>query len=190
MNEELVKQHLKQQLSPSLYKHCAGTAQTAGKLAAALNYDQEKARLAGWLHDCAREWSAEKLLDFAQTNGIKIDKFARSAPVILHGPIAAVLAKQWGINDPDVLSAVARHTLGAPHMTTLEQIVYLADKIEPNRCYPGVEELRQLAEKDFFSALIAAAAQTITFVLAKRRLVHPLTISYWNWLVEISKQGV
>ena len=190
MTENWIQQKLKQELSQSLYRHCAGVAQTAGRLAAALNYDQDKARLAGWLHDCAREWPAEKLMQFAQTNGITIDKFTLRSPVILHAPVGAVLAKQWGVTDPDVLSAIARHTLGAPEMTTLEQIIYLADKIEPNRCYPGVDELRQQAEKDFKAALIAATAKTISFILAKRQLIHPLSISYWNWLLEVSEQGV
>ena len=43
-------------------------------------------------------------------------------------------------------------------MTTLEQLVYLADKIEPNRCYPGVDELRRLARTDFRQALTQASA--------------------------------
>lgn len=183
MSERRLQQQLQEKLSPRLFNHCVGVAQTAADLAVMLGCDPQKARLAGWLHDCAREWPPEKLMAFAVSNHIEVDAFAQRAPVILHAPVGAVIAKEWGITDREILAAIRKHTLGEPEMTTFEQLVYLADKIEPDRCYPGVEELRNLAHKDFPQALIQASANSISYLLKKCQLVHPQSLAFWNWLV-------
>lgn len=183
-------EQLKQELSAELYAHSEGVAETAAMLAASLGVSKDKARLAGWFHDCAREWTSAELIHYCGEYGIEIDLFAQLSPVILHGPVGAVIAQKRGVNDGEVLSAIRNHTLGCPEMTVLEQILYVADKIEPNRCYPGVEKLREAVRKDFQQGLLQAAAQAIAFVLEKRQVVHPQSISFWNWLVEQSAKGV
>ncbi len=176
-------QQLKEILSPALYAHCTGVAQTAAELAVQLDCDPQQARLAGWLHDCAREWPAEQLLAFAAQHQLEVDLYARQAPVILHAPVGALVVKGWGITDEEILAAIRKHTLGEPGMTTLEQLVYLADKIEPNRCYPGVDELRRLARTDFRQALTQASANSLRYLLEKRQTIHPQALAFWNWLV-------
>lgn len=180
--------HLRNNLSPKLFDHCSGVAETAASLAARLGYDQEKARLAGWLHDCAREWPAEKLLIFARENGIDADSFSLRYPVLLHAPVSAAQAQFLGVSDRDVLSAIRYHTLGYPGMSVLEQIIYVADKTEPGRAYPGVETLRQTVQNNFGEGLLLAASQSITYILSKKQPIHPLTVSFWNWLTERGKE--
>lgn len=175
---------LKLKLPPKLYEHCAGVADTAVKLAKLLGVDEEKASLAGWLHDCARDYTTADLLAFARIHGIEADKYALAQPILLHGPVGAVLAQTWGISDSEVLSAIRNHTLGYPGISLLEQIIYVADKIEPNRNYPGIDELRTLTYSDFQSGLLHAVSQSIVYVLEKKQIVHPLTVTFWNWLVE------
>jgi predicted HD superfamily hydrolase involved in NAD metabolism len=179
-----VIEQLKKNLSPELYLHCSGVADTAVSLAAMLDCNQEKARQAGWLHDCAREWSAEKLKNFARQNGIDADPFSQRHPILLHAPVSAAQAHAMGISDSEVLSAIRNHTLGYRGMSILEQIIYVADKIEPGRNYPGVDELRQTVRNDFHQGLLLVASQSITYVLSKNQPIHPLTVSFWNWLTE------
>ena len=171
-------------LSPTLYAHCTGVAGTAAELAKLLGVDEEKASLAGWLHDCARDYTDADLLTFARTYGIEADKYTVAQPLLLHGPVGAVIAQSWGISDREVLSAIRNHTLGYPGASLIEQIIYVADKIEPNRNYSGVEDLRNLAFLDFQSCLLQAASQSIAYVLEKKQVVHPLTVNFWNWLVD------
>ncbi|MBT9140707.1 MAG: Ribonuclease Y [Dehalococcoidia bacterium] len=185
MPNNYILEQLRKNLSDELFCHCQGVEETAAKLALSLGYSESKARLAGLLHDCAREWPHEKLLDFAREHGIEIDPFALRCPILLHAPVGAALARAWGINDGEVLAAIRNHTLGFPGMTVLEQIVYLADKIEPGRIFSGVEELRVLVAKDFKLGLNQAAAKSIARVLHKNQSLHPLTVSFWNWLVEM-----
>ncbi|MBS4031029.1 MAG: bis(5'-nucleosyl)-tetraphosphatase (symmetrical) YqeK [Clostridiales bacterium] len=181
---ELAEERLAKKLTPQLFEHCAGVAETAARLATQLNYDPDRARLAGWLHDCAREWSPAQLLRFAQANSIEVDKVSRCQPILLHGPVGALLAQNWGLHDYEILSAIRYHTLGYPGMSLLAQIVYIADKIEPGRSYPGVEQLRKKVSHNFDEGLIHSAAQSISYVLQKRQIIHPLTVTFYNWLVE------
>lgn len=190
MQEHLLRQHLEQTLPPELFAHVLGTAETAGALARLYGCDEQKARLAGLLHDAARRWPAGELLAFAEKHRLAVDEYSLAQPVLLHAPVGAVLAKeQWGIEDKDILDAIAHHTLGFPGMTVLAQIVYLADKIEPNRSYPQVEELRTLARQDFSKALRMAAANGIAYQLAKNQIIHPSAVRYWNWLVQNGNEG-
>jgi predicted HD superfamily hydrolase involved in NAD metabolism len=181
---EKIQEQLKKDLPPALYAHSAGVAETAAGLARTLHADEKKAYLAGWLHDCARSWPAEELLSFARNNNLEIDELTKRQPILLHGAAGAALAKSWGILDAEILSAVANHTLGCPGMSLLGQIIYLADKIEPNRQYPGVDGLRELARVDFHAGVLEASAQSISYVLKKQKNIHPMSISFWNWLVE------
>jgi predicted HD superfamily hydrolase involved in NAD metabolism len=181
---QLAEERLAKKLTPELFAHCAGVAETAARLAVQLGYDRDQARLAGWLHDCAREWSPAQLLRFAQANGIEIDKVSRCQPILLHGSVGALLAQNWGFHDYEILSAIRYHTLGYPGMSVLAQIVYVADKIEPGRSYHGVEQLRKKVAYNFNEGLIQTVAQSISYVLQKRQIIHPLTITFYNWLVE------
>ena len=45
-------------------------------------------------------------------------------------------------------------------MSTLEKIIYVADYMEPNRSFPGVEELRKLAATDLDAAMLMGLEMT------------------------------
>lgn len=182
-NKRIVAQ-LRKQLSPALCRHCEGVAETAATLAATLDVSTRQAYLAGWLHDCAREWPEETLFAFAREHGIETDAFALRHPVLLHAAVGAALAHSWGVTDSQILAAIRNHTLGYPGMSALEQLIYVADKIEPGRTYCGVDELRDLVKRDFNQGLIHVASHSMAYVLQKEQPMHPLTVSFWNWLVE------
>lgn len=182
---ETIKETLKEELSPKLYGHSAGVAETAAELAGRLSIDVNQARIAGWLHDCARDWPDKVLLSFACEHKIIIDDFSLRNPVLLHAPIGAVLAQMRGVTDTQILGSIRSHTLGAPDMSVLEQIIYVADKIEPGRQYAGAGHIRHLARTNFKEALVHAAAHSIIYVIEKKQSIHPITMQFWNWLVAL-----
>ncbi|BCE15522.1 hypothetical protein RSC3_02878 [Bacillus paralicheniformis] len=101
-----------------------------------------------------------------------------------HAPAGAALVKtEVGITDEDILSAIRFHTSGRPNMTLLEKVIYVADYIEPGRRFPGVEEVRTLAEEDLDLALIQALKNTMTFLISKNQAVYPETVATYNALV-------
>lgn len=160
---------------PARLRHVIGVAETAARLAERFGADVGKAWLAGLLHDYARELAPAEVLRLAEEYGL-LGLVAEPSVEMLHAPLGSVLLRvETGVEDPEVLAAVARHTTGAAGMTTLDKVVYLADFIEPGRRFPGVDAVRALAERDLDGAVLAALRQTVSHVEAAGRLVDERT---------------
>lgn len=186
-HEQLMIQ-LSRQLSAKRFEHSLQVSQMAASLAVRHGAAVDAAILAGALHDCARAIPQSELLAAAEAAEIPIDAVSRAEPILLHAPLGAVIARQeYGIHDPLVLQAIARHTVGGPGMTTLDKIIYLADMIEPGRA-GDLEELRQLAWNDLDAALLLGYDLSIHYVLSHKGVIHPDTIHGRNQLVVAARQ--
>ncbi|NLF80528.1 MAG: ribosome silencing factor [Clostridia bacterium] len=174
---EKIRQRLRQQLQPHRYLHSLGTAGEAEALARHWRLDENRAYLAGLLHDFTKNYSGEELLRLARAQGLAIDDWTAAHPGILHGPVAALLlSDEWGIEDKEVAEAIRWHTVPQPDMCELAKVVYLADKIEPSRkTWPGLERLRRLAYSDLDAAIAAALAEIADYVTAKGQEICPWT---------------
>jgi len=154
-----VREHLRQD---DRYAHSVRVARSAGTLAQRHGVDASKARLAGLLHDLARLYSAAQLLDECEKRGFFIDDFERAHPVLLHARLGAALAwEQFGIDDPDVLSAIEKHTTAAGEMSPLDCVVYLADSLEPARKFAERPVLWRIALLDLEDAMRETLALAI-----------------------------
>ncbi len=180
-----MKSQLKLRLKPNRYRHSLGVADTAKFLAARFDVDAEKAYVAGLLHDCAREFPNDCLMEEAVKRDITIGPVEKAMPLLLHAYIGAYrIAECYGVEDPEIAQAVWRHTVGGSNMTALDKIVYYADMIEPNRDYPEVEELRQFArEKSLDEMVLKGLSESILFVVQKGSLIHPDTVQARNELL-------
>ena len=178
MNYESMKKILAERLKESRYLHSVGVADTAVFLAKRFGVDEHKARIAGLLHDCAREFSNEDLQAEADKRKIAYTAVEKNMPLLLHAYIGARrIAELYEVNDSEIAQAVYRHTVGGKNMTKLDKIIYFADMIEPNRDYPGVEHLRQLAKNATLDqALLAGLSQSIMFIVKRGGLIHPNTV--------------
>ncbi len=190
MTKEDILDRLAKQLSPKRLEHSRGVSHTAAELAARYGADVAKAELAGLLHDCARGMPNNLLLQAAAASGIVVNSVEQREPVLLHAPLGAVIAgRDYGVDDPEVLSAIRWHTTGGPVMALLDEIVFLADYIEPGRSFPGVDRLRELAAASLPEALLAAYDQTLRYLLSEGGLIHPATVEGRNaLLVKIKKK--
>lgn len=168
-----VRAHLGQE---HRYSHCVRVARMSENLARIHGADPRKARVAGMLHDLARLYSAERLLRESSERGIPIDDYAREHPVVLHAPLSARLAgEMFGIDDPDIRSAIAKHTLGDGDMSALDCILYLADGLEPGRDYEERAELAALAERDLREAMRATIASSLRYLTQRHLPIAPQT---------------
>ncbi|GFN22566.1 MAG: bis(5'-nucleosyl)-tetraphosphatase (symmetrical) YqeK [Thermoanaerobacteraceae bacterium] len=175
---------LARRLSPGRLRHSLGVAEYSARLAAKYGASVEKARLAGLLHDYARDLTPQELVARAERAGLISHTVERKVPVLLHGPVGALLLREEvGIEDEEILQAVSRHTIGAPNMSLLDKIVYLADALEPGRQYSGVDDLRRAAEGDLDCALLKTMESGIVYVLRRGQLLHPVTIEARNYLL-------
>jgi predicted HD superfamily hydrolase involved in NAD metabolism len=146
-----VREHLGQS---ARYAHSVRVARAADTLAQRHGIDSSKARLAGVLHDLARLYSNERLIAECKARGIPIEDYELAHPVLLHARLGAALAReQFGVEDPEVLSAIEKHTTAAGEMSPLDCAVYLADSLEPARRFPERQAVWQIALGDMHAAM-------------------------------------
>ena len=116
------------------YLHTVGVRYTAAALAMAHGDDMIKAQAAGLLHDCAKQIPDDEKFRLCRKYKVDVPPFEKAHPFLLHARLGAVLAREkYGVTDPAVLSAIRHHTTGRAGMTRLEQIIFIADYIEPGR---------------------------------------------------------
>lgn len=177
---------LEANLSPRRAQHSLAVGQTARELALRFEADPDRAELAGLLHDAAREWQADRLLVAARAAGLDIDYMVEMAPMpCLHGPLGADVARDFfGVEDDELLAAIAHHTMGRERMTRLDQILFVADAIEPNRGdAPYLADIRAAAETDLARACRRAYDHTFDYLLRSGQPIHPDAARGRNWLI-------
>ncbi len=187
----IAESYARERLSDERYAHTLRVAETAERLAELYGLDPKRARVAALLHDAAREAGKEELLRVAEEEGLSVGDFERERPVLLHGPVAAELAKKvLGVEDAEVREAVRAHTTGEPGMGPLALALYVADKIEPGREGPGAEDLRKLARKSLRRAATLALEASISHNEQRGRLTHPESLKTLKWLESSGEGGV
>ena len=133
--------------------HTYGVVETAVGMAEKFGADPRKARTCALFHDAFREVGN-----------------------LAHGAVAAdYMEAEFSITDEDMLNAVRFHTTGRKGMSLLEKILFLADAIEPNRKYPGVDALRAMAQYDLDKACLTSLTRTIEYVRSQGQELDPRT---------------
>jgi len=173
-------------IDESRLEHSVNVSVCARDLALKYGADTGKAELTGLIHDCAKCLTYDKMLELCKKYDLKTDEISKTSRALLHGPLGACLARDlFGIDDDEILSAIACHTTGKKGMNLLDKVVCLADYIEPLRRFDGVEEIRQLAFTDIDLALLKALEISIVHVINSGLLLHPATVEARNELLSL-----
>ncbi|WP_313016533.1 bis(5'-nucleosyl)-tetraphosphatase (symmetrical) YqeK [Acetoanaerobium noterae] len=183
---------LKKNVSEKRYIHILGVIDSADELAEKFSVSKEKARLAAIFHDYAKGMSKKSMLEFAKANKLDFDDIEYGNKELMHGKIARYIAQNnYNVNDNDVLNAIEFHTTGRKKMSKLEKLICLADYIEKNREYPGVDKIRNLVDIDYNLALYTAFNGTIIHLIEENKIVHTRTVEARNYLLSIlNEKGV
>lgn len=184
--KERIKIDLKHNLSEHRYTHVLGVAAAARKLAQQYGYDADKAEVAGLLHDAAKQLPLSDMQTLARRSfGGTLPDTIMSIGSLLHGYAAVTIAKEtYKLTDPELLSSLAHHTTGAVHMGKLEKIIFVADYIEVNRDFDGVNKLRMLAATDLDEAVLAGYDSTISHLLEQKKTIFVGTVINRNDQIE------
>lgn len=185
MELEMYKSILQKELSKERYVHSIGVMETSINLAKKYGASENKAAIAGLLHDCAKDIPEEEQLKLAIEFGILLDDISATEKVLIHGPLGAKIVEiKFGIKDKEILRAIEIHTTGDENMSLLDKIIYIADYIEPNRNFPGVEDIRETTFNDLDEGVLKGLNSTIRYILEKNSLLHPKTVAARNSLLK------
>ena len=167
--------------------HVMGTEEESARLANRWGVDETIARRAAILHDCTKYLEMDEQLALCEQYGVELDELERVAVKLLHSKTGACIAK-YIFGEPDeVYQAIFWHTTANAGLNVLEKILYMADYIEPNRDFDGVERLRALAYEDLDRALLLGVETSIQEMKDRQLPVHKNTLAAQKWLRE---QGV
>ena len=154
-------------LKPGRVAHVLGCRDTAVALAERWGADVTDAARAGILHDITKALDGPLQLTLCREYGIMLDTFSAQNPKILHALTGSLVAQRIFGENEAVVNAIRHHTTGRAGMSLLEKIIYVADYMEPNRDFPGVEELRHLAFSDLDAALQLGLEMTLSMLQSR-----------------------
>lgn len=182
-SEEIIAKE-KANMDEKRFEHCIRVSETSRKLAKLNNYDEEKAALAGFVHDYAKQVPVEEYRKVIKEQDFDPDLLNWNR-AIWHGIVGTYFIKRdLKITDPEILQAVWRHTTADTEMSTLDKIVFVADYIEPGRDFPGVEEAREVAYNNLDDGVGYELAHTLQFLAEKRNKIYPRTLDAYNvWAI-------
>jgi len=165
--------------------HSFSVAETAADMARKYAIDVKKAQIAGLLHDWDKDLSNEELLERAIKFDIELVEGIEDMAALLHALTGAVAVKrEFPQLEDDIIQAIARHTAGAPDMTDLDMIIYVADMIEPLRSQGNLMPLRVIVGKVPLEALFLKSFEmSIEHLLRRHRFIHPDSLEVWNTYV-------
>lgn len=171
---------VKQRMPEKRYIHTIGVMETAIQLAQKYGENVKSAETAAILHDIAKYSDVEWMEKMVVENDLDA-RLVGWGSEILHGPVGAWIAEhEFLIQDEDILNAIRFHTTGRANMSTLEKIIFVADMIEPNRSFPGVDKLRKKANNNLNQAMKACIRHSIQFLVETKQPIYPVSIECYN----------
>lgn len=171
-------------------QHILRVERMAVELAEQHQVNRDQAAQAGLMHDLAKFFKPQRLLDIARAERLDLDPVDLANPHLLHADVGAIVARdEFAIHDAAVLEAIRNHTLGRPGMSALSCIVFLADSLEPGRGdTPELATLRQLSHQDLHHAVWQTCEDSLRYLITHSRLIHPRMILTRNWAMSLARQ--
>ena len=186
--------HLVQQrvdkLPTGLQSHIYRVQDIARELARCHDMDEDRASLGMLAHDVARAMPGDELLRRASELELPVGLVERRAPIVLHGPVGAgILQQEDGLDDPSIYGAVCWHTTAHPSLDDLGKLVFLADKLDPQKIvyYPYLPQLKKLAAEDLDLALLEFLTRETIARIGRGELIHPMFVESRNALLAAVK---
>ena len=178
------KKIIKYMMSEDRYNHCVNVSKEAVKLAKRYDGDEEKAAVAGILHDITKEMPKEEQLQIMHDSDIILDDIQKNAPKLWHGISGSVyIKKHFGIEDEDILNAICYHTTGRAGMSLLEKIIFVADFTSEERTYKGVATMRKKSRKSLEDAMLYGFKFTFSDLSSRELAIHPDELACYNEIV-------
>lgn len=175
------ERYIKGRMSNKRFNHSINVAKAAKWLAYKYGADENKAVIAGMLHDITKEWKSTQHWQFLHKYNIGLSKYEYASKKLYHSITGSCFCKTFlRINDLEILSAIRFHTTARPNMKLLEKVIYIADFISDDRHFEGVARLRSLASVNLDAAMFEGLSVTISELASEGSLIHPNTLNAYN----------
>lgn len=156
--------------------HTANVTVCALKKAKELGLSEEKVKTATLLHDCA------KYIDHQTVKGFSLPRDVPNS--VIHSFLGAFVAENvLGVKDQEVIDAIRYHTSGKANMSTLGKLVFVADMIEKDRDYDGVDKLRLLYDEDFERCFRECLKEETLHLKNKKQYVYIETLNAYDYYI-------
>lgn len=187
---EKLQAFVEENVKPSRYLHIQGVIEAAVELTRLHGGEEKAVRLAALCHDMLKDKETPWLLDLIRRFG-EDPGDGMLSPQILHAQAGALyLSHVCCIWDQEVLDAIRYHTTGRPQMDHLEKILFVADYIEKNREFPGVEVLRELARIDLDRAIYEALNGTIIHLNKQGMVIAENSLKARDYYKKITEERI
>ena len=184
MNIDSYKKIIKSRMSEYRYKHSVNVSKEAVRLAKKYGANEEKAAIAGILHDITKENSKDEQLQIMSDGGIILDNVQKSSSKLWHGISGSIYIRDnLGITDEDILNAIKYHTTGRAGMSVLEKVIFVADFTSEERDYSGISTIRKKANKSLEDAMLYGLQFTLKDLSKRALIIHPDALACYNEIV-------
>ena len=172
-------------LKPKRIPHVQGAEQEAIRLAGRWGLSEEDAAVAAICHDMTKKLNLSEQLRLCARYGIMADNYEKVSEKLLHAKTGAALAKDLFGLPEHIAEAICWHTTGRAGMDAMQQIIYLADYIEPTRSgFDGLAELRQAAYEDLDAAMELGLRMSLDDVITRGNEPHEDSIRAERWFLK------
>jgi predicted HD superfamily hydrolase involved in NAD metabolism len=173
-------------LPDGLRRHILRVEKESCCLAETHGVDADRARIAALGHDLVRHLSGPDLLAMAAKYRLTPDPIEQASPVLVHGPVAArILTTDYALDDAEILAGIDCHTTARAGMTVLEQVLFVADKVEPHKRKrdDALINVRETARESLDAAVLQYLDHNLKEAIRRRWQVHPRSLEARNELV-------
>jgi len=186
---EAAREYAEENLDGRLLEHTRGCVATARKLAHRFSLAEAKAVAAAYLHDIAKADPKERQVAMCRKMGMSDAEIDSYPPPVLHGPLAALMAKDLlGVDDPEILQAITAHSTGCKGMCEIGKALFVADYIEETRSFPGASELRSHGSLTLDELATAILRRKLDYLIENNKVIDPRAIEFWNELMKLQSK--
>ena len=181
MTIEDYKDIIRPMMGQRRYNHCVNVSSEAVRLARKYGADEEKAAIAGILHDITKEVDFENQLQIIDSGDIILNDVEKRTNKLWHAISGSVyIQKYLGITDEDIINAIRYHTTGRARMSVLEKVIFLADFTSAERDYEDVDVIREKADKSLEEGMLYGVEFTLKKLLESGSFLSVDAIELYN----------
>lgn len=184
MDFEQIQNELKKTMKKNRYQHVYRVSAVAEQIAEHYHLPVENIKIAGLIHDCAKDYTFTQLNSLINKYKISLNEVERHIPKIWHAYVGAEMAKDiFQIDNQEILDAIRYHSTASVRLGLMGKVLYIADKIEPNRKSIKTKELWQLIWKDINMAMLELLDRELRYLILKKLVIHPDTLEARNKII-------